>query len=311
MRNKTIDILVKRLKPVRQILAKGGLLCIVLFLIYADTKTGIYADIFGSSWDVLWWAFVLAATLWWTWRESKTQRLPVEVPEWAFLAAFLLMVANQYYVLLLSKQTTEMPNTLTIHTYSLPAILICGGLLGAAIYFSTKFLYRWNKEWKIRQSEHEAHRQTEEAHKTEKEKYEQEIKELNKFIKQSTYKSGETLYRKLLTNQSVYHLTNAKLLSLVKECQLHLDPELFLWLKRNQIEGLSARNVIICILIRLHKNADEIEQILGISHGAYRTSKSRINSCLQKKEKPDITLEEFLQGLSVKEEEEEEARRAE
>ena len=142
----------------------------------------------------------------------------------------------------------------------------------------------------------EAHKQQEETtrRKCSKLKCEQEIRLL---IRQAEPNSETRFYRKLLTNEPIGQLSNAELLSLVKECQQHLDPEFFLWLKLNRVEGLSARSIILCILIRLHKNADEIEQILGMSHGTYRTYKSRLARRLQGTGQTG-TFERFLQELA-------------
>ena len=145
-------------------------------------------------------------------------------------------------------------------------------------------------------TEDEVHKQEEETVRRgySKLKCEQEIKLI---IQQAAPDSEKRLYRKLLTNEPISQLSNAELLSLVKDCQQHLDPGFFLWLRQNRIEGLTARNIILCVLIRLHKDTSEIEQILGMSHGTYRTYKSRLASRLQGTEQSD-TFEKFLQELA-------------
>lgn len=167
--------------------------------------------------------------------------------------------------------------------------------IGQALTKGCLCYLQWFKKRKARPSEHTTHEQEENTPKT---------KEIRNEDGQEIREKKEMLYRKLLTNETISQLSNAQLRLLIEECQQHLDPEFFRWLRQKRIENLPARNIIFCILIRLHKNADEIKQILGMSHGAYRTYKSRLVRRLQGTEHPTITFEAFLQGLPVEDYEE-------
>ena len=105
------------------------------------------------------------------------------------------------------------------------------------------------------------------------------MKTLHKIIQQSEPPSQETLYRRLLTSECVCQLSHDQLLSLIEECRQHLDPDFFLWLKRNQIKCLSPRGIIFCILIRLHKGSDEIKHILGLGMPLTAHSKAASPTC--------------------------------
>ena len=96
--------------------------------------------------------------------------------------------------------------------------------------------------------------------------------------------------RKLVENQSIAQFSAKDYLLLVEGCQI-VDPEFFNWLKKQDFQ-LPPRDIVLCVLIRMYKNKEEILSIFCITDGTYRTMRSRARKRLGLDDKD---LDVFLQ----------------
>ena len=81
----------------------GGLLCCLVLLaayLFQMFFPGMYVDAFSSSFYLFAWLILFVGALLWTLREKGTSGLPSEITDWQCIAAFLLIVANQIYVVI-------------------------------------------------------------------------------------------------------------------------------------------------------------------------------------------------------------------
>lgn len=81
----------------------GGLLCCLVLLaayLFQMFFPGMYVDAFSSSFYLFAWLILFVGALLWTLREKGTSGLPSEITDWQCIAAFLLIVANQIYVVM-------------------------------------------------------------------------------------------------------------------------------------------------------------------------------------------------------------------
>lgn len=96
----------------------GGLLCCLVLLaayLFQMFFPGMYVDAFSSSFYLFAWLILFVGALLWTLREKGTSGLPSEITDWQCIAAFLLIVANQIYVV--------MPKE--VHVELAPVIYFC------------------------------------------------------------------------------------------------------------------------------------------------------------------------------------------
>lgn len=276
----------------RRTLSGGALCCIVLIVMYAEMGCNIFNvphfGGFSNSFSVLQWAGIFALSLWYTWNESRSRRLPAVVPEWAAVGAFLLMTASMFYSLLPKTMHEEIDPML--HTYSLPAAIVLGGLLFILTHYLTKVYRNLKEEQELRKLERqkltemllmysEKGKEKEEAATAKDEKKTQcPVKK-----KSPNAPTEKYYYRMLLENKSIFNLTNVERLVLIDECRQHIDPDFFRWINKKQLEEkATAHDIILCILIRMHKSGQEIQNILGETNGAYRTAKTRLKNKLSK-----------------------------
>ena len=81
----------------------GGLLCCLVLLaayLFQMFFPGMYVDAFSSSFYLFAWLILFVGALLWTLREKGTSGLPSEITDWQCIAAFLLIVTNQIYVVM-------------------------------------------------------------------------------------------------------------------------------------------------------------------------------------------------------------------
>lgn len=107
----------------------GGLLCCLVLLaayLFQMFFPGMYVDAFSSSFYLFAWLILFVGALLWTLREKGTSGLPSEITDWQCIAAFLLIVANQIYVV--------MPKE--VHVELAPVIMICICVRGLSIGYS-------------------------------------------------------------------------------------------------------------------------------------------------------------------------------
>lgn len=291
----------------RRTLSGGALCCIVLIVMYAEMGCNIFnvprLGGFANSFSVLQWAGIFALSLWYTWNESRSRRLPAVVPEWAALGGFLLMTATMFYNLLPKTMHEEMNPML--HTYSLPAAIVLGGLLFILTHYLTKAYSQLKEEQELRKLERRkltemlltyAEKEKATTAKDEKETQCPVKKNLPNAPTEKCY-----YYRMLIENKSIHDLKSFERLTLIDECRRHVDPDFFRWINEKQLEKkITARDIIICILIRMHKSEQEIQDILGTTKGTYQTAKSRLKDRLS--EHTGATIEEgalfgYLQNL--------------
>ena len=83
--------------PFKQLLS-GGLLCCLILLaayIFQAFFPGMYVDAFSSSMHLLMWLILFVGALLWTFR-AKGERIGIsEVIDWQFIAAFILITADE------------------------------------------------------------------------------------------------------------------------------------------------------------------------------------------------------------------------
>lgn len=251
----------------------GGLLCccvLVVAYLFQALFPGMYVDAFSSSFILSMWLVIFVGALLWTLREGK-DKIPFEVADWQCIAAFLLLVSDQIYVIMPKEIHQAIAPALS--TYTIPTLVVGGLILTGLIKLSSSLFYLLQSERR------KAILQTQRL---------QEILAIPPLQQKNI-----ALLRKLIENKSIYQFTATEYLSLVEECRL-IDPDLFIWL-RNQNIQLPARDIVLCVLIRMCKTKEEILSILAINDGTYRTMKSRIRKRLSL---GDNDLETFMQNLN-------------
>lgn len=253
-------------------LAGGLLCCLVLIVAYLFQffYSNIYVDPFSSSHFSLIWLILFVCALLWTFRDKRIHGLPTELTDWPCIAAFLLVVANQIYIVIPKEVHVQLAPALSI--YAIPVLVIVGLVVAGIVKLSIS-LYRLliNEQQKTRLQE----------------------TRLRELLSSPPSLMESVIYvRKLLENKSIYQLSADEYLMLIEGCRA-VDPVFFVWLKDKQIQ-LPPRDIVFCVLIRMRKTKEDILSIFNISDGAYRTLRFRVKGRLGME---DSDVESFLQGL--------------
>ena len=241
----------------------GGLLCCLVLLaayLFQMFFPGMYVDAFSSSFYLFAWLILFVGALLWTLREKGTSGLPSEITDWQCIAAFLLIVANQIYVVMPKEVHVELAPV--ISAYTLPVLVIVGLAIAGIVKLSISF-YR--------------------SLEIERQKTILQEKRLQELLSSPP---------PVLENQSIYQLTASENLTLIEGCRA-IDPDFFVWLKNKQIK-IPPRHIVYCVLIRMRKTKKEILSIFDISDGACRAMRSRVRASLGIE---DEDMETFLQEL--------------
>lgn len=252
-------------------LLSGGLLCCLILLvayIFQAYFPGMYVDAFSSSMHLLMWLSLFVGALLWTFREKESFIGLSKIIDWQFIAAFILLTADQLYMIMPREIHMEVAPMLS--TYTIPVLVVVGGLMACTIKFSIKMYQKLADERRLNALQTQKIQQMLDAPP-------EEQKDL-------------TLVRYLIENRSIAQFSAKDNLLLVEGCQM-IDPVFFVWLKKQDCQ-LSPRDIILCVLIRMNKTKEEIQTILCITDGSYRTMKSRARKRLGIDVKE---LEAFLQ----------------
>ncbi|WP_294628546.1 hypothetical protein [uncultured Bacteroides sp.] len=252
-------------------LLSGGLLCCLILVaayIFQAFFPSIYINAFSSSMHSLMWLILFVGALLWTFREKRERIGISEVIDWQFIAAFILITADQIYMIMPKEIHMEIDPVLS--EYTIPLLAVIGIMVAATIKISIT-LYQ-----KLTDERRQSILQT------------QKIQQL--LDSPPTNQKDIILLRKLIENRSIAQFSAKDYLLLVEECQM-IDPEFFVWLKKQGCQ-LPPRDIVLCILIRMHKTKEEILTIFCITDGTYRTMKSRARKRLGI---GDEELESFLQ----------------
>lgn len=257
----------------RHRLAGGVLCCLVLVAAYLFQILfpALSNNMFTLTLYLLIWVALFAGALLWTFREEKVERLPSQIVNVSYIAAFCLFIADQIHGILPKEMHEDLHPYFSNYTF---LILVIAGLVVAGLAHFSLSLYR-----KL---------------KTERQQSALRIKQFKKTLPSSSSEEKEVVVmRKLLENKPIISLFKGDHCpALIKGCQ-RIDPVFFAWLEKNKFK-CQDRDIIFCVLIRLQKSKEEILTILGLDNGAYRTMKSRACKRLNL-ETPD--METFLQNL--------------
>lgn len=235
-------------------LLSGGLLCCLILLgayIFQAYFPEMYVDAFSSSMHLLMWLSLFVGALLWTFREKGSSIGLSKIIDWQFIAAFILLTANQLYMIMPREIHREV--ALVLSAYTIPVLVVVGGLMACAIKLSIKMYQKLADERRLNALQAQKIQQMLDAPPTEQ-------KDLS-------------LVRYLIENKSIAQFSTEDNLLLVEECQM-IDSVFFAWLKKQDCQ-LPSRDIILCVLIRMKKTKEEIQTILCITDGSYRTMKSR------------------------------------
>ena len=253
-------------------LLSGGLLCCAILLaayIFQAFFPEMYVDAFSSSIHLLMWLTLFVGALLWTFR-VKGERIGIsEVIDWQFIAAFVLITADQIYIIMPKEIHLDIAPVLS--GYTIPVLVVVGVMVAGTIKVSIALYQKLADE--RRQNILQA----------------QKIQQL--MDDPPTEQKGVSFLRMLIENRSIAQLSVKDYLLLVEGCHL-IDPDLFAWLRRQGCQ-LTPRGIVLCVLIRMCKTKGEILSIFCISDGTYRTMKSRVRKRLGIGEED---LEVFLQN---------------
>ena len=136
--------------PFRQLLSGGALCCLILLAAYIFQAffPEMYVDAFSSSMHLLMWLILFVGALLWTFH-AKGERIGIsEVIDWQFIAAFILITADEIYMIMPREIYMEAAPTLS--EYTIPGELrkIRSGRTGCGIYGNGK-LYSARTGWGI------------------------------------------------------------------------------------------------------------------------------------------------------------------
>lgn len=254
-------------------LLSGGLLCCLILLgayIFQAYFPEMYVDAFSSSIYLSMWLILLVGALLWTFREKGERGLPSEITDWQCIAAFLLIVADQIYTIMPKEIHQGIAPALS--TYTIPLLAVGGILIASIIKFSIS-LYQ-----KLANERQQSILQT------------QKLQEL--LASSEPEQKGISLVRMLIENKSIAQFSTKDYILLIEGCRF-VDPEFFKWLKIKEIQ-LPSRDIVLCVLIRMHKTKEQILSIFCINDGSYRTMRSRARKRLEIRDKD---LESFLQDI--------------
>lgn len=235
-------------------LLSGGLLCCAILLaayIFQAFFSEMYVDAFSSSIHLSMWLTLFVGALLWTFREREAHGIPSEITDWQCIAAFLLITADQIYVVMPKEIHQEVAPTLS--TYTIPTLVVVGILIAGIIKYSI-LLYQ-----KLQNERQQSIIQS------------QKLQQL--LASPLSTQRGISLVRKLIENKSIAQLSAQDYLSLVEGCRT-IDPDFFCWLKSQNLQ-LPPRDIVLCVLIRMYKTKEEILSVLCVSDVSYRTMRSR------------------------------------
>ena len=235
-------------------LLSGGLLCCLILLaayIFQAFFSEMYVDAFSSSIHLSMWLTLFVGALLWTFREREAHGIPSEITDWQCIAAFLLITADQIYVVMPKEIHQEVAPALS--TYTIPTLVVVGILIAGIIKYSI-LLYQ-----KLQNERQQSIIQS------------QKLQQL--LASPLSTQRGISLVRKLIENKSIAQLSAQDYLSLVEGCRT-IDPDFFCWLKSQNLQ-LPPRDIVLCVLIRMYKTKEEILSVLCVSDGSYRTMRSR------------------------------------
>lgn len=253
-------------------LLSGGLLCCAILLaayIFQAFFPEMYVDAFSSSIHLLMWLTLFVGVLLWTFR-TKGERIGIsEIIDWQFIAAFILITADQIYIIMPKEIHLDIAPALS--GYTLPILVVVGIMVAGTIKVSIALYQKLadERQQNILQA--------------------QKIQQL--MDDPPAEQKGASFLRMLIENRSVTQLSAKDYCLLVEGCHL-IDPDFFAWLRRQGCQ-LTPRDIVLCVLIRMCKTKEDILSIFCISDGTYRTMKSRARKRLGIGEEE---LEDFLQN---------------
>lgn len=253
-------------------LFSGGLLCCLILLaayLFQAFFPEMYVDEFSSSMNLLMWLTLFVGALLWTFREKGEHGLFSKIIDWQFIAAFMLITADQIYLIMPREIHQAIAPELSF--YTIPLLVVIGIMVAGTIKVSG-ILYK-----KLADERRQTILQT------------QKINEL--LASTPTEQKDISIVRMLIENKSIAQFSARDYLLLIEGCQM-IDPVFFAWLKKKDCQ-LPPRDIILCVLIRMHKTKEEILSIFCINDGSYRTMKSRARKRL---DIGDMELESFLQS---------------
>ena len=189
--------------------------------------------------------------------------------DWQFIAAFVLITADQIYIIMPKEIHLDIAPVLS--GYTIPVLVVVGIMVAGTIKVSIALYQKLADE--RRQTILQA----------------QKIQQL--MDDPPTEQKGVSFLRMLIENRSIAQLSVKDYLLLVEGCHL-IDPDLFAWLRRQGCQ-LTPRDIVLCVLIRMCKTKGEILSIICTIDGTYRTMKSRVRKRLGIGEED---LEVFLQN---------------
>lgn len=252
-------------------LLSGGLLCCVILVaayMFQAFFPEMYVDAFSSSMHLLMWLTLFVGALLWTFREKGSSIGLSQIVDWQFIAAFILITADEIYKIMPKEIHMEVAPVLS--AYTIPVLVVVGGLMACTIKFSIKMYQRLADERRLNELQAQKIQQMLDTPPSEE-------KDLS-------------LVRYLIENKSIAQFTAKDNLVLVESCQM-IDSVFFSWLKKQDFQ-LPPRDIILCVLIRMNKTKEEIQTIFCITDGSYRTMRSRLRKRL---DIGDKDLEVYLQ----------------
>ena len=118
-------------------LLSGGLLCCAILLaayMFQIFFPEMYVDSFSSSIHLSMWLTLFVGALLWTFREREAHGIPSEITDWQCIAAFLLITADQIYVIIPKEIQKEVAPALS--TYTIPTLVVAGILIAGILKYS-------------------------------------------------------------------------------------------------------------------------------------------------------------------------------
>lgn len=88
--------------------------------------------------------------------------------------------------------------------------------------------------------------------------------------------AGIQHYVSIIQDRNISQLSTQEVHNLIN-CYKQIDRRFFRWIEKRQIQ-LTPREIILCILIRMGKDKQDIINLLHCSDGSYRTIKNRVKN---------------------------------
>ena len=157
---------------------------------------------------------------------AKGERIGIsEVIDWQFIAAFILITADEIYMIMPREIHMEIAPVLS--EYTIPVLVVIGIMVAATIKVSIT-LYQ-----KLADERRQAVLQT------------QKMQQL--LDSPPTGQKDIVLLRKLIENRSIAQFSAKDYILLIEECRM-IDSEFFVWLKKQGCQ-LPPRDIVLCVLI--------------------------------------------------------------